>query len=958
MHKLAERQFAKHLRKTAAELPVELQQLLLAVGECYNRYETELKLLKKSMEASGQELVELNVSLRKEREELLHNKTHLETSQRIAQVGSWELTLHNLSDITQNPLYWSDQTYRILDVEKGTAAASCDLFFSRVHTEDVPKILAAVYKALDFGDTFEIDHRLVLPGGVEKIIHECAEIFRDATGRPVKMIGTIQDVTELRKDKQQLEAANRDLNTLFENMQEAFFTVEAGEQGMKLLRLSKAGEKVYGHPLQAFFENPDKWFDIILEEDRPVIEAGKPLLLAGQVVTNIYRVRHGNGEIHWLESRLTPTLDDAGNLVRLDGVSYDITAKIEAEHALKKSEFKFRSLIENSSDAIMQVDEQGKTVFASDSFYRITGFTEGEVINKDIAAFCHPEDISRLLRHIKKVNANPGKTVSLVYRNMRKDGQYFWCDSRAVNLLHKPEVKGVVINFHDITERVKAEQALRDSEHKLRSLIQNSSDAILLVSGDRKVKFASDSFYRITGYMPQDVIDVDPVGFIYHEDQPLMAAHYERLMANPDKTFSLDYRRVKKDGSSMWCESIAVNLLHEPGVNGVVVNFRDITQRKETERALVESEHKFRSLIQKSSDAIIVLDPDKRLVFASDSLYRMTGFTAEESKNIVSLAFVHPDDRAAAIASWESIKDKPGAEKKLVYRRLKKDGSYMWVDSVITNLLYDPAVKGVVVNFRDITEWQEYEAALRATNENLKKTNNELDRFVYSVSHDLRAPLSSVLGIIGVAEMTANDEEMVKLHLGMMKDAVTKLDGFIGDILDYSRNARLEVKAGKICFQQLMQDVNNQLQFMVGSQPANLRVHISGETPFYSDKSRLFIVLNNLVSNAIRYGNPHLPDPFVEVNIVVNEQEAEISVKDNGIGIPADKLERIFDIFYRVSKKSTGSGLGLYIVKETVTRLSGKVNVQSELGKGSVFTVRIPNLFSLINPIHYEHSFE
>jgi signal transduction histidine kinase len=244
-------------------------------------------------------------------------------------------------------------------------------------------------------------------------------------------------------------------------------------------------------------------------------------------------------------------------------------------------------------------------------------------------------------------------------------------------------------------------------------------------------------------------------------------------------------------------------------------------------------------------------------------------------------------------------------------------------------------------------EEQVQQEALLRSNEELKKSNKELDSFVYSVSHDLRAPLSSMLGVIGVCEMKGMEPFMQK-NISFLKTSIQKLDGFIMDILDYSRNARLEVDRQEIHFGEMLTDISNNLKFMSTDEQkkVDIRMMVHNGVAFYSDKNRLSIILNNLISNGIRYQNPEVANPFVEIRVDISATNAEILVRDNGIGIDKENQEKVFDMFYRVSSKSVGSGLGLYIVREAIEKLQGAVQLRSEIGKGSEFSIRLPNLAS------------
>lgn len=496
---------------------------------------------------------------------------------------------------------------------------------------------------------------------------------------------------------------------------------------------------------------------------------------------------------------------------------------------------------------------------------------------------------------------------------------------------------GIVEHFTD-------EEALKASEHKFRSLIEHSADAIMVVDENSVPVFASDSLYRIMGQTPEEVIGVRTLNYVHPDDKERLEQHVQNVIDNPGKPISIVYRRIKKDGTVIWCDGVAINFLDDPAIRGIVVNFRDITERVKAEQALRDSENRFRSLIENSSDVIVVADKDMNIVFISDSVYRFTGFKPEEILGLKSMHFSHPEEKDRVKEFINNVKNTPGIPQKIVYRTLKKDGSVIWCERVSTNLLHDPAINGIVSNFRDITEQYKYEQALKASNEILKKTNLELDRFVYSVSHDLRAPLSSILGVIEFAETETDEQSMLEL-LGMLKSSVKKLDGFVLDILNYSRNARVKVESEKIDFNELVSDIVRDLRFMnAGNSNVAISIDVNPKAILFSDKSRIKMVVSNLLANALRYHDPEKTDPYVNISIQPSDAGVTISINDNGIGISRDKHEKVFDMFYRASVQSEGTGIGLYIVKETVEKLNGIITLISEPGIGSDFSIYLPTI--------------
>jgi signal transduction histidine kinase len=241
------------------------------------------------------------------------------------------------------------------------------------------------------------------------------------------------------------------------------------------------------------------------------------------------------------------------------------------------------------------------------------------------------------------------------------------------------------------------------------------------------------------------------------------------------------------------------------------------------------------------------------------------------------------------------------------------------------------------------------ELTLRNQNEELVKINQELDSFVYSVSHNLRAPLMSVLGLLRLAsieiERTEHETKVLLSYFSMMEHSIHKLDETLKEILDYSRNARSAIKTEKVDLNNLLQEGFDRLKYHEGSDQIEKIIDFKSEVPFYSDMYRLTVVLHNLISNAIKYRDSHKSNQFIKVKVEINSAMARIEFCDNGIGIPAELLHKIYDMFFRATEKSEGAGLGLYIVKETVDKLGGRITVNSKYGLGTTFLLEIPNSF-------------
>jgi signal transduction histidine kinase len=224
-------------------------------------------------------------------------------------------------------------------------------------------------------------------------------------------------------------------------------------------------------------------------------------------------------------------------------------------------------------------------------------------------------------------------------------------------------------------------------------------------------------------------------------------------------------------------------------------------------------------------------------------------------------------------------------------------------------------------------------------NGELQKVNEALDRFVYSVSHDLRSPLSSILGLINLANLTKDPNELVQI-IKMIQGRVLAQDNFIREIIDYSRNARTETAIEPLNLKKQVEEVIDTLKFDGQADKIEFRIKIAGDFTIISDKIRLTVILSNLIGNAIKYHNLTKENPFIEIRF--EEEVNSLHVEDNGSGVMTQHQQKIFNMFYRGSDRVTGSGLGLFITKEAVAKLGGSISLKSVYGEGSTFTVTFP----------------
>jgi signal transduction histidine kinase len=243
----------------------------------------------------------------------------------------------------------------------------------------------------------------------------------------------------------------------------------------------------------------------------------------------------------------------------------------------------------------------------------------------------------------------------------------------------------------------------------------------------------------------------------------------------------------------------------------------------------------------------------------------------------------------------------------------------------------------IIVTGVDISELKNIEIALNQKNEELQKTNAELDNFVYSISHDLRSPLLSIKGIVSLIIQSSEIDEKNRRYLEMVDGSASRLDGTIQEILEYSRNSRLDIAHESFNLATMVQEAFNDLKFSAQGN-IELILDIQTEPIIYSDKSRMSVLIKNIIGNSIKYRRKDI-DALVKLTLTRSQGKLIIVISDNGEGIDRKHLDQVFTMFFRGTTSSVGTGLGLYICKEIVSKLGGQLLVDSILGEGTTMTI-------------------
>jgi PAS domain S-box-containing protein len=606
-----------------------------------------------------------------------------------------------------------------------------------------------------------------------------------------------------------------------------------------------------------------------------------------------------------------------------------------------------RLIMDAALDAIICIDTNGLITFWNPQSERIFGWKEYEVLGKRLSGIIIPYRYRKQheagIDHFNRTGHGPRLNTLLELHAVNRWNEEFPIEL-TVHPIKRENEEFFCAYIRDITGRKKAEQKLIDEKELSESIINSLPGIFYLYDDDRKFIRWNTNFEEVSGYSHDEIKTMKPLDFFDDDEKKLLDERIQKVFSDGKDEVEAHFK--SKDGKKTLYYFNGRRIDFEGKVCLIGMGI-DITERKKARETIQQVQEDYRSIFENAIDGIYQTTPDGKFITANQAMATMLGFgSAEELMNSVNNIntdlYVDSKDRDRIKTLVESDAQQTGFE----FQLHKKNGEVIWVRA---NERAVKDSKGRTIYFEgmleNITERKIAEDKLKSQFDELQKTNFELDHFVYSVSHDLRAPLTSIMGLVNVAELE-NLSPTQKDYWSMVRKSVVRLDGFIKDILDYSSNSRTDVKREKINFTQIIEEVKGNFAHSLAFKDLTMTISIDDQADFYSDTTRIEIILNNLLSNAIKYADRSKQTSQFSIDIKTSEKGASIRVSDNGVGIEAEHINKVFEMFYKASARSQGSGLGLYITKETISRLGGTIAVTSEPGIHTSFNILLPNRLS------------
>ena len=756
-------------------------------------------------------------------------------------------------------------------------------------------------------------------------------VFATVIWRNARILGKIDARRQRAEEQRQSDARFRSLTTATSQ------TVWATSPDGRILEDSPSWRAYTGQTFEEYQEFG--WLNAVHPDDRQrSAQVWSQAVEAKSLYETEYRLRSVEGHYRYVWARGVPVLADDGSIREWIGTCTDIHDRKQNEAALQQSEERFRSLMQASAQIIWNTNADGELVTEQPSWATFTGQTFEEYKGWGWLATIHPDDSA----HVANVWSEAVAARSLYeveFRMRRHDGEYRYMSCRAVPILQPDGTIREWIGANtDITDRKIAEITLQDNEARLRQFIQYAPISIVMFDQTMHYLVASHKWLEEYGFT-QDVI-----GRSHYDVFPEISKEWKQIHQHC-LAGAIEQREedpfLRSDGSVEWVRWCIRPWYTATGeIGGIILFSEDITQRKEAELALRQSEERLQAILDNSPAVIYLKDPQGQFITINrqfESLFHISKAEILGKRNRdlfeADLSDIFDANDQAVLDAGTAIQSEEIAP--------HDDGLHTYLSLKFPLLTPEGSAYALCGISTDITERKAAEVALEQAKEAAEAANRAKSEFLANMSHELRTPLNGVIGYAQILQRakTLNDEDRSRIEI--IHQCGTHLLTLINDILDLSKIEARKVELTPTDFHlpAFLQGVAEMCRIRAELKGIRFRYESASELPMgiRADEKRLRQVLINLLSNAIKFTDAGSVTFTVSFG---SEGKIRFEVRDTGIGVPPEKLEAIFQPFEQVSdsrRQSEGTGLGLAISQEIVELMGSTIQVQSEVGVGSIF---------------------
>lgn len=894
-----------------------------------------------------------DITERKRTEEALRDREQqLKIALQTAKLGTWQ------HDLVTGILSCSEQCKANFGLPPD-AEFSHQTLFAALHPEDCDsasqtlreRVQAAIHRAIEERTDYEVEERCFWPDGSLHWLIARGRLIYDSDGTPIRLVGVTLDITDRKRTEEALRHSEERFQLVAQATNDVMWDFNALTHEMWW---SEQVQLLFGYRPEDLGTDMQGWAERVHPGDIERVQTHYETCLSSQECfwTDEYRFRRADDSYAYLLDRAYIIRDVSGKAVRVVGLMTDITERKQAEESLRNSERLYRAIGETIDYGIWVCDPDGRNIYASESFLQLVGLTQEQCSEFGWADVLHPDDAPATIAAWKEC-VRSGNFWDIEHRFRGVDGNWHSLLARGVPVRDE---NGEIICWAginlDISRQKRAEAKLRESEARFRTLA-DSVPVLVWVNGvNGGCQFVNKAYLEFFGKTLEEVVGFGWRVHVHPDDQEQYMSAYLAALAER-KPFRAQVRVQHADGQYRWLDSYALPRFSPAGeFMGYIGTSPDITEIKEAEEALRQSEERFRLATRAVAGVVYDWDVQSGRVYRSEGLYRLIGVRPEDAPQTRDwwLGRIHPDDLTHLQSIGDSIQTGSEERFETEYRVRHEDGR--WIDVWDCSYLIrdeNGQLIRIVGSTTDITEREQLLARERATREEAEAANRLKDEFLAILSHELRSPLNPILGWTRLLRTRKFDDKARDKALETIERNAKLQTQLIEDLLDVSRILRGKTTLN-VCPVNLAHTIEAAIETVcLAAQAKGIHIQTqlnSAMEPISGDPSRLQQIVWNLLSNAVKF-TPS--GGKVDVCLEQIDAYAQIQVKDTGKGIAKEFLPHVFDYFRQEDSTTTrafgGLGLGLAIVRHLTELHGGTVQAESlGEGQGATFTVRLPRM--------------
>jgi PAS domain S-box-containing protein len=842
-------------------------------------------------------------------------------------------------NIVTNEVYRNPRHATMLGFRPDEMTSSQEEWEKRIHPEDKPKARKLLDDILikSISDTLELEYRLRTKSGEYIwVLGRGKVVSHGKDGSPLRMVGTNTDITGRKKFEQALKESEERYRSVVE------------DTPFLLCRFLPGGEIIFVNDTYC------KYFDktsnelvgsnfkyLIPEEDREsVLENISSLTIDSPIMTHEHKVSAPNRQIHWQRWTNRALYDEHGCLVYYQSFGEDITVRKNAEQALKESEEHYKMLAESMNDGLTQVDENGILVYVNSKCAEMLGYTQHEMIGNHWSKFY--DDRSRAIIAEQLLLRRKGISEPYEITNIRKDGRKFHIYLSPQPIFDQNgDFRGSFAIMTDITQLKKMEEELYKEKNRLNSILEVMESFVTIRDLDYTIIYQNDSVTKVLG---------DKIGekcFFAYEGKDHICEGCPVELAYKDGKSHASEREVKlPSGQTIYLENIANPMRDANGkIYACLEVATNVTGRKIAADALRESEEKYRTLVEGAGEAIATIDENGAFLFMNRTAVKRLGIDpgAYIGKTMWDL-FPKPVADGQVADVQKVIKNGQGMNRVTVTELQEKQRWYNTTIEPLKNA--DGKIIAAMVLARDITEFKRVQLDLEKFKEEMARTEQLASVGTLSAfaAHELTQPLTVIRllieNVVKKLEISSSREDVTD-KLKECLNEVTNITSVVNRLRSFARKS-----SGKISTEVNLDEIALRIVNMLNEtfHQAGFTVRLEGmeNLPLvYSNDKDMEQLFFSLVDNALQ-AKKNKKNRHLIISADTKDGYVELSFSDNCGGIPPENLDRIFEPFFTTKPSGKGTGLGLCIVKDIVSRAGGKIHVESESGKGTTFLITLP----------------